>query len=149
WLMPILWLGFFSALVGLGAIIKRYGSLKVASGGIVLTAFASYASLAAGNLGMLILMQLLAGIGWAAAFAGLMEQSSVFGTRGAEGLFMGSFFSVLALTSFARIGFASQLLPQSPVVQGVQFILPGTLLLLSGLIAAIYANNRLKGAASH
>jgi len=146
WLMPILWIGFFAALVVLGAIIKRYGALAVATGGIALTAFASYATLVAGNLEILIGMQLLAGIGWAAAFAGLMEQSSVFGTRGGEGLFMGSFFSVLALTSFARIGFATQLLPQSPVVQGVQFILPGTLLLISALIATIYSINRRKRA---
>ena len=149
WLMPILWLGFFAAPVGLGAIIKRYGALPVATGGIVLTALASYASLVAGTLEMLIVMQLLAGIGWAAAFAGLMEQSTAFGTRGGEGLFMGSFFSVLALTSFARIGFATQLLPQSPVVQGVQFILPGTLLLISALIAAIYSIKRRNITATH
>jgi preprotein translocase subunit SecG len=104
----------------------------------VLTAFASYASATAASLEVLVLLQLLAGAGWAAAFAGLMEQASVFGTRGAEGLFMGSFFSVLALTAFARIGFVSQLLPQNPALQGVQFILPAALLLGAGMIAALY-----------
>ena len=42
-------------------------------------------------------MQVLSGVGWAAALAGLMEYASTSGTRGAEGLFMGSFFAVLAL----------------------------------------------------
>jgi predicted MFS family arabinose efflux permease len=138
WLLPLLWVGFFAALLGVGAVIKRFGALVVAGCGIVLTAFASYASATAASLEVLVLLQLLAGAGWAAAFAGLMEQASVFGTRGAEGLFMGSFFSVLALTAFARIGFVSQLLPQNPALQGVQFILPAALLLGAGMIAALY-----------
>ena len=71
-----------------------------------------------------------------------MEQASTFGTRGSEGLFIGSFFSVLALTSFARIGFVSQLLPQNPALQGLQFILPAVLLLGAGMIAAVYAWKR-------
>jgi MFS family permease len=142
WLMPLLWVGFFAALLGVGAVIKRFGALVVAGGGIVLTALVSYASATAGSLGVLVLLQLLAGVGWAAAFAGLMEQASTFGTRGSEGLFIGSFFSVLALTSFARIGFASQLLPQNPVLQGLQFILPAALLLGAGMIAAVYAWKR-------
>jgi MFS family permease len=142
WLMPLLWVGFFAALLGVGAVIKRFGALIVATAGIVLTAFASYASATAGSLEMFVLLQLLAGVGWAAAFAGLMEQASMFGTRGAEGLFMGSFFSVLALSSFARIGFASQLLPQNSALQGLQFILPAALLLSAGLIAAAYVWKR-------
>lgn len=142
WLMPLLWVGFFVALLGMGALIKRWGALAVAAGGIVLTALASYASAAAASLETLVLLQLLAGVGWAAAFAGLMEQASVFSTRGAEGLFMGSFFSVLALASFARIGFVSQLLPQNPVLQGMQFILPAALLLGAGVIAAVYARKQ-------
>ena len=142
WLMPLLWVGFFAALLGVGAVIKRWGALPVAAAGIALTALASYASAAAGSLEMLVLMQLLTGVGWAAAFAGLMEQAAIVGTRGAEGLFMGSFFSVLALTSFARIGFTSQLLPQSSLLQGVQFILPAALLLSAGLIAGVYARKQ-------
>jgi hypothetical protein len=55
---------------------------------------------------------------------------------------MGSFFSVLALSSFARIGFASQLLPQNSALQGLQFILPAALLLSAGLIAAAYVWKR-------
>lgn len=142
WLMPLLWVGFFAALLGVGSVIKRFGALVVAVGGIVLTALASYASATAGSLGGLVLLQLLAGVGWAAAFAGLMEQASTFGTRGSEGLFIGSFFSVLALTSFARIGFTSQLLPQNPALQGLQFILPAALLLGAGMLAAVYAWKR-------
>jgi MFS family permease len=142
WLLPLLWVGFFAALLGVGALIKRFGALVVAGGGILLTALTSYASAAAASLEVLVVLQLLAGVGWAAAFAGLMEQASAFGTRGAEGLFMGSFFSVLALTSFARIGFASQWLPQSPVLQGWQFILPAALLLSAGVIAAVYVWQR-------
>jgi len=62
----------------------------------------------------------------------------MFGTRGAEGLFMGSFFSLLAVTSFARIGFVSQLLLHNPVLPDVQFAVPAALLLSAGLIAVVY-----------
>jgi MFS family permease len=144
WLMPLLWVGFFAALLGVETLVKRFGALPVAAGGVALTALASYGSTAAGSLEALILLQLLAGAGWAAAFAGLMEQASLFGTRGAEGLFMGSFFSVLALTSFARIAFVSQWLPQHPALQAQQFILPAALLLCAGLIVAVYAGKRMK-----
>lgn len=139
WLMPLLWVGFFAALLGIGAIIKRFGALWPAIGGIWLTAFGSYTAAQAGSLEMLIFAQLLTGVGWAAAFAGLMEQASVFGTRGAEGQFMGSFFAVLAVSSFARIGFVSQWLPQNPALKEMQFVLPAILLLLAGLLAGVYA----------
>jgi len=142
WLMPLLWLGFFVALVGVAAPIKRFGALYVAAGGIVLMALGSYAAAAASSLDMLILAQVLVGVGWAAAFSSLMEQASLFGTRGAEGLFMGSFFSLLAVTSFARIGFVSQLLPHNPVLKDMQLILPVALLLSAGLIAVVYALNK-------
>lgn len=33
WLMPLLWLGFFAALVGVAMLIKRFGALAVAAGG--------------------------------------------------------------------------------------------------------------------
>lgn len=139
WLMPVLWVGFFLALPGAGAVIKRFGALAVAAGGTLLTALSSYAAARAGSLEMLVVLQLLAGIGWAAAFAGLMEQAAAFGTRGAEGLFMGSFFSVLAVSSFARIGFVSQLLPQHPALKEMQFVLPAALLLMAGVLAVAYA----------
>jgi amino acid transporter len=46
---------------------------------------------------------------------------------------------LLAVTSFARIGFVSQLLPHSPVLRDMQFTLPAALLLSAGLIAVVYA----------
>jgi len=145
WLLPLLWVGFFLALPCVGVMIKRFGALAVAAGGILLTAGCSYASSLAGSLEMLIVIELLAGAGWAAAFAGLMEQASAWGTRGAEGLFMGSFFSMLAVASFARIGFVSLLLPHSPALQSMQFLLPGACLLLAGLIAMVYTLKRTWG----
>ena len=48
----------------------------------------------------LILLQLLAGFGWGLAFAGLMSFASAAGSRGAEGLFMGSFFAMTAVAAF-------------------------------------------------
>lgn len=133
WLMPLLWLGFFAMLVGVGPLFKRFGALPVASGGIVLTAAASYAAGAAGNLGTLILLQLICGVGWAMAFAGLMESAATAGVRGSEGLFMGSFFAVTALSALLRIAFASHWLA---AWKSSQFVLPAALLLAAGLIAA-------------
>lgn len=136
WLMPLLWVGFFGALLGVGQLAKRFGALLVAAAGIGLTALSSYLSLAVNGLESLIFMQLLAGVGWAFAFAGLMTQATAAGTRGAEGRFMGSFFAVTAVASLARIGFATQLLP---AWQSLQFQLPAALLLAAGVIAAVYA----------
>lgn len=139
WLMPLLWLGFFAALLGVGRLVKRFGALSVAASGILLTALASYASVAVNALEALVFLQMLAGAGWALAFAGLMERASADGTRGAEGVFMGSFFAVTALSSLARIGFATQYLP---ALKGIQFALPAALLLAAGLLAALYALKR-------
>lgn len=141
WLMPLLWLGFFAALLGVGRLVKRVGPLPVAAAGILLTALASYAVVKVGSLELLVLLQVLAGAGWALAFAGLMERASADGTRGAEGMFMGSFFAVTAVGSFARIGFATQYLPD---FKGIQFALPAALLLAAGVLAVLYALKRQK-----
>jgi len=139
WLMPLLWVGFFAALPAVGALVKRLGMLTVAAAGIFLTALGSYASAVVDSLPSLVVMQVLSGVGWAAALAGLMEYASTSGTRGAEGLFMGSFFAVLALATFGRILLVSTLLPHSPQLQGLMTFLPSGLLLAAGLIAALYA----------
>ena len=141
WLMPLLWVGFFVALLGVGGLVKRVGALPVAASGILLTALASYAAVSVETLAWMVAMQLLAGGGWALAFAGLMERASADGTRGAEGVFMGSFFAVTALGSFARIGFATQYLPE---LKGIQFALPAGLLLAAGVLAVFYALKRQK-----
>ena len=70
------------------------------------------------------------------AFAGLMERASTAGLRGAEGLFMGSFFAVTALCTLLRIAFASHWLSDW---KSSQFLLPAALLLAAGLIAATQA----------
>jgi hypothetical protein len=141
WLMPLLWVGFAFALVPVGAMVKRFGALPVAAGGILLVALASRGVVTVDALAALILLQLLAGAGWALAFAGLMESASLAGTRGAEGLFMGSFFAVTALASFARIGVATQ---WAPLWQDIRWELPTALLLAAGLAAAAYAILRAK-----
>lgn len=139
WLLPLLWLGFFAALLGVARLVKRFGALSVAASGILLTGLASYASVAVNTLQALIFLQMLAGAGWALAFAGLMERATADGTRGAEGLFMGSFFAVTALGSLARIGFATQYLP---AMKDIQFALPAAVLLAAGLLAVFYALKR-------
>lgn len=136
WLMPLLWLGFSAALLGVGRLVKRFGALSVAATGLLLTAIASYASVTVNTLEALIFFQVLAGAGWALAFSGLMERAAADGTRGAEGVFMGSFFAITALGSFARIGFATQYLP---AMKDIQFTLPAALLLAAGAIALVYA----------
>ena len=133
WLMPLVWLGFFAMLVAVGPLLKRFGAMPVATGGILLTAAASYAAGVVGNLGMLIFLQLICGAGWAMAFAGLMERASSAGLRGSEGLFMGSFFAVTAVCTLLRIAFTSQWLSDW---KSSQFLLPAALLLTAGLIAA-------------
>ena len=133
WLMPLLWVGFFVTLICVEPLVKRLGAMPMATLGILLTALSSYASAAVNGQNVLILLQLLAGAGWALAFAGLMEQAAVAGSRGAEGRFMGSFFAVTAICTLARIAFATQWLPN---LKDIQFVLPAALLLAAGLIAA-------------
>ncbi len=136
WLMPLLWVGFFVTLSGVEPLVKRLGAMPMATFGIFLTALSSYASAAVNGQNGLIFLQLLAGAGWALAFAGLMEQAAMAGSRGAEGRFMGGFFAVTAICALARIAFATQWLPN---LKDIQFVLPAALLLAAGLIAALNA----------
>jgi hypothetical protein len=62
-----------------------------------------------------------------------MESAATAGVRGSEGLFMGSFFAVTALSALLRIAFASHWLA---AWKSSQFVLPAALLLAAGLIAA-------------
>ena len=135
WLMPLLWLGFFAALLAVSALVKRFAAWPVVAAGLLLTAQASYGAGLGGGLAGLIGLQLLTGAGWAMVLGGLMEQAGVDGKRGAEGLFMGSFFAVLAISSFARIALATQYVP---LLQPVRFELPAALLLAAGLFLAVY-----------
>jgi len=145
WLMPLLWVGFFVTLIGVEPLVKRLGAMPMATLGILLTALSSYTSAAVNGQNVLILLQLLAGAGWALAFAGLMEQAAVAGSRGAEGRFMGGFFAVTAICVLARIDFATQWLPN---LKEVQFVLPAALLLAAGLIAAVNARKWAKNPAA-
>lgn len=141
WLMPLLWLGFFATLLAVSALVKRFAAWPVVAAGLLLTALASYGAGLSGGLAGLIGLQLLTGAGWAMVFGGLMEQAGVDGRRGAEGLFMGSFFAVLAISSFARIALATQYLP---LLQPVRFELPAALLLAAGFCLAVYVLKRPK-----
>lgn len=141
WLMPLLWLGFFATLLAVSALVKRFAAWPVVAAGLLLTALASYGAGLGGGLAGLIGLQLLTGAGWAMVFGGLMEQAGVDGRRGAEGLFMGSFFAVLAISSLARIALATQYLP---LLQPVRFELPAALLLAAGFCLAVYVLKRPK-----
>lgn len=141
WLMPLLWLGFFAMLLAVSALVKRFAAWPVVAAGLLLTALGSYGAGLSGGLTWLIGLQLLTGAGWAMVFGGLMEQAGVDGRRGAEGLFIGSFFAVLAISSFARIALATQYLP---LLQPVQFELPAALLLAAGSCLALYVLKRPK-----
>jgi len=141
WLMPLLWLGFFATLLAVSALVKRFAAWPVVAAGLLLTALASYGAGLGGGLAGLICLQLLSGAGWAMVLGGLMEQAGVDGRRGAEGLFMGSFFAVLAISSLARIALATQYLP---LLQPVRFELPAALLLAAGSCLAVYVLKRPK-----
>lgn len=138
WLMPAVWVGFFVALPVVGLLARRVGLSGVVAGGLLLAALGIYLADAVDGLALLVLLQLLTGAGWAGAFAGLMEQTSAYGTRGAEGVFMGSFLAVTALATFARIGVASGLAP------GGLSIAPAMLLLAAGLLALLHSLRRRK-----
>lgn len=132
WLLPLLWVGFFAMLVAVGPLVRRFSAMPVAICGLLMTGLGSYLSTEAASLIHLVVLQLLTGAGWALAFAGLMEQASAAGTRGAEGGFMGSFFAVTALSAFARIAMVAFWMAEW---KGVQFLLPALLLVLAAVVA--------------
>ena len=111
WLLPWLWVGFAAAMPLVGSLCKRFAALQVAGGGLLAAAAMIWVAPAVNLENSLILLQLLAGFCWGLAFAGLMSFASAAGSRGAEGLFMGSFFAMTAVAAVARILLASQWLP--------------------------------------
>lgn len=131
WLMPWLWVGFAAAMPVAGGLGQRFGKLPLAGAGLLLSAASVWAASAVNAENSLILLQLLAGFGWGLSFANLMGYASAAGTRGAEGRFMGSFFAVTALASFARILFASQGLP---ALAEARYVLPAVTLALAGVL---------------
>lgn len=108
WLLPWLWVGFAVAMPLVGGLCKRFGALWLAGGGLLVAALMVGAAPAVNSENGLILLQMVAGFGWGLAFAGLMNFASAAGSRGAEGLFMGSFFAMTAIAALARILLASQ-----------------------------------------
>lgn len=134
WLMPLLWMGSFAMLVGVGPLVNRSGAMPVAAVGLFVAALTSHQAATAGSLNVLITWQLLCGAGWAMAFAGLMEQVSGAGTRGAEGLLMGSFFAITAVSTGLRIMFAAYWLAEW---QTYRFTLPAMLLLTAVVIVVV------------
>ncbi len=133
WLMPVVWVGFFMALPMLGPLARRAGLWPVVAGGLLLLALASLATGAVEGLFLLVLLQLLVGVAWAAAFAGLMELAAQAGMRGREGLFMGCFLAVTAVATLARIGVSSGLAPGGVSGWSVAFML------MAGVLAVIHA----------
>lgn len=138
WLMPVIWVGFFIALPIIAILARRAGQWIVVAAGLGLAALVSHAAVMVGGLVQLILLQLLVGVGWAAAFSGLLEQASLAGRRGREGLFMGCFLAVTALATLARIGVASAL------GAGGASPSPAALMLAGGTLAAVFALRSLK-----
>jgi hypothetical protein len=129
WLMPWLWVGFSLAMPLVGTLCSRFGSLPLVAAGLALCAVAIQSSVAVDVVSGLVLLQLLAGFAWGLAFAGLLTYASAAGMRGAEGLFMGSFFAATAVAAVARIAFTSQWLP---ALVTVRFVLPALCLLCAG-----------------
>ncbi|MBU3697830.1 MFS transporter [Dechloromonas sp.] len=128
WLLPWLWVGFAAAMPMVGALCKRCGALRVAGGGLLAAAAMISVAPAVNWENSLMLLQLLAGFGWGLAFAGLMSFASAAGSRGAEGLFMGSFFAMTAVAAVARILVASQWLP---ALGDSRYTLPATCLFIA------------------
>lgn len=128
WLLPWLWVGFAAAMPLAGMLAKRFGALWPAGGGLLAAAAMVGLAPAVNSENGLILLQLVAGFGWGLAFAGLMTYTSAAGSRGAEGLFMGSFFAMTAVAALVRILFASQWLP---TLGDSRYVLPAACLFIA------------------
>lgn len=134
WLMPIFWIGFNLILLALPGLALRYGNVKVMIAAAFLAACGSAASVLAGDLSSMALAQLLAGAGWGLLLICGIGQALDLGGNGREGMFLGGFFSVLALATALRIAFVLAKLPANPEWKIVLAWAPACLWLLGGLL---------------
>lgn len=134
WLMPVFWIGFNLILLAEPLLAKRFGHLQVMVTGALLGALGSAFCATAPALAALIGAQLLAGAGWGLLLISAIGFMLTRGGVGREGLFLGGFFSMLALSAAARIALVISKLPASGEWRGVLPWSPAGLWLASALL---------------
>ena len=103
YLTPAFWVGFNLLLMPAGFAVKRCGGLVVMGVAGVVAALASWLAQSAGNLTLLVAIQLVAGGAWGTVLASAVAAALAIGHTGREGTVTGALFSMLALAAAARI----------------------------------------------
>jgi hypothetical protein len=112
--MPVFWIGFNVLILPASLATTRYGGIAVAAAGAIAAAIASFTSLYADTLGMLVALQFIAGGGWACVLMSVVAAAIALGHTGREGQLTGGLFSLLAVAAFLRIGFVAFELNKDP-----------------------------------
>lgn len=103
-LMPLFWVGFNLMVLPASMWAKRFGAVQVMASGAVVGAVASAGVALAGNLTVLIALQVLAGAAWGVLLMSAFSAALAAGHTGAEGRVTGAMFSLFALAALTRIG---------------------------------------------
>ena len=148
YLAPVFWIGFNLLLLPASLATRRYGGLVVMGGSGVVAAIASWLALGAGNLTLLVGVQLVAGGAWGCVLASAVAAALAIGHTGREGTVTGALFSMLALAAAARIAMlAAELRKQAPYDTWIAWAPVAALACAGVLLLGLASKQRRPGAA--
>lgn len=113
-LMPVFWVGFNLVMLPATLITRRFGGLTVMAFAAAVAVAASYYASVAPDLDSLIAAQFVVGGAWGTILMSAFTAAIELGHPGHEGNVAGVLFSMLAIATFARIGFTTFVGPAHP-----------------------------------
>ena len=136
-LLPVFWIGFNLLMLPGTLLTSRFGGLTVMAAGGVVGAIAAFAVAQATNVTALSTAQFVAGGAWGIVMMSAVTAALAIGHsvryRGREGSITGALFSVLAITTLARMMIVWSELNKSPGFASIQPWLP----VVAWLLAAV------------
>ena len=136
-LLPVFWIGFNLLMLPGTLLTSRFGGLTVMAAGGVVGAIAAFAVAQATNVTALSTAQFVAGGAWGLVMMSAVTAALAIGHsvryRGREGSITGALFSVLAITTLARMMIVWSELNKSPGFASIQPWLP----VVAWLLAAV------------
>ena len=126
WLLPIFWVGFKLLMLVGTPLVRRLGGITVVAMAAGIGTLGVMATNFAPNLYLLMLAQLITGGAWGCLFTSGVSTALGLGKTGHEGLVLGSWFAMLSLANFIRIGMVATEVNKLPSVAEILPFLAGT-----------------------
>ena len=104
YLMPIFWIGFNLMMFPSSGFVKRFGAYVVMAFASAVCTLATYGTMIAPNLELLVAAQFVSGACWGAINVAAFSAVIQFGRRDREGAFLGCLFAVMSSAALLRIG---------------------------------------------